>query len=609
MAKKNRTVIQSIKAIFQPKIGTRQSMIFADPRIKADTENIRALPTSAQGKSGTDIQSGQFVDEYLSTLKGRDAIIEFDKMRRQDDGVIRVIRMITNPIKSANWYIESGKTGDKKMDEIADAVTFDVFDDMSKPWSQNLNDIITFLPFGFSLFEPTKKVSTTKKYGTRWNIKDLGFRAQKTITEWDIKDGKIIKVHQEYTGDDPVDVWLDGKRIIVFTNDREGDEFDGISILRAIYGNYLRKQTYLTILYNGMRKNADGIPVVTVPAGRESSKELDTAELFLQSYTDGERPYLIVPEGFEFDIKDAKFDAKKVQDIIDGENVGMIKSILAQFLELGQSGAGGSYSLGTDQSDIFLDTLVQYGNYICDMFNKHIIKPLVIENYGEQEYYPELKVSGIKDKASKEFAEILKFLSDAGLLSQDATLIQWAREFYNLPEADETEILQTLKQKNAPTIVQNPFNPQQPAQAQPQPPADNKDKGTAQPQGADKPNQQDVQDTKDDQAKKGKQMSLAEAIDGLTVYANKVDLQEVNQAFEQFEAQYNTVVRNRLNLMAEKYMADIRNAMKHGKSVKKIDVGMLRDFAEAVGKQIEKMETEGFQQVESELGIINGEGE
>jgi len=259
--------------------------------------------------------------------------------------------------------------------------------------------------------------------------------------------------------------------------------------------------------------------------------------------------------------------------------------------------------------------LVQYGEYICDMFNKNIIKPLVIENYGEQDFYPELKVSGIKDKASKEFADILKLLADAGLLSQDATLIQWAREFYNLPEADETEILETLKQKNAPTIVQNPMNPAQPATAQPiQEPTDGKTppkdtKAPAQPQGADKPNQQDAQDTKDDNAKAGKQMSLAEAINSLSTYAEKVDLVNVDQAFEQFEVQYNTVVRNRVNLMAEKYMADIKNALKHGKSIKKIDVGMLRDFAEAVAKQIEKMETEGFQQVEAELNIINGEGE
>jgi phage gp29-like protein len=574
--------------------GTHETVYLTDKRIQTDDERIVSLPTKAKGADGADIVSGLFNTEYLGKLRGRDGIIELDKMRRSDDGVIRVLRMYINPIKSATWYIESGEAGNKQADEIAEAIQFDLFDDTVKSFSQMLNDILTFIPFGFSMFEPTFKVSESARFGMRWNLKDLGYRAQKTIYEWKIQDGAVVSVHQQFFGNTNVDVWLDGKNLIIFTHDREGDNFEGISLLRAIYGNYLRKQTYLNIMYSGLKKNASGIPVITTPAGRENTKEVDTAESFLVSYTDGEKPYLIVPEGFAFEIKEGKFDADKVQQIIEAENTGMVKSALVQFLELGQSGAGGSFALGTDQSDMFLDTLVGYGNYICEMINKYIIRPLVIMNHGEQAYYPTLKVAGIKDKASRELAEIIQVLNTAGILKPDETLVAWARGFYGLPEVDESTRIQ------APT-------PSVPA---PIPPVPVDDKGKADtgkadaPKATTAPTDKDKADSDDKIPSKGKQMG--EIIRELTEYEQKVNIGEVEATFEQFSAQYDAVVRNRLNLMVEKYMADMANALKYGDDPTKLNVGMVREYAEAVGALIEKMEAEGFKQVEREIGVLRG---
>lgn len=580
--------------IFKKKTkGTKETIRLADKRIQTDDERIIALPTKSQGGDGTDIVSGFFTNEYLGKLQGRDGVIELDKMRRSDDGVIRVLRMYINPIKSAQWYIESGEAGDKEAGEIADAIRFDLFDDTTKPFSQMLNDILTFIPFGFSMFEPTFKVSDTPRFGVRWNLKDLGYRAQKTIYEWKIENGAVISVHQQFWGDQDVDVWIDGKRLIIFTHDREGNNFEGISLLRAIYGNYLRKQAYLNIMYQGLKKNASGIPVITAPAGRETTKEIDTAERFLESYTNGEKPYLIVPEGFGFDIKEGKFEAEKVQSIIDSENTGMIKSALVQFLELGQAGAGGAFSIGTDQSDMFLDTLVGYGNYVCEVVNKYIIKPIVIMNHGEQEYYPELKVAGIKDKASKELAEIIKILNDTGILKPDDTLVAWAREFWGLPEVDEATEIET-PEPPVPAPAGAPVPPAHVPKANGQ--VDAPKAGTA-PTDDDK-------DESDDKNAKGK--SMGEIIRELTEYEKKVELGEIDATFEQFSDQYNAVVRNRLNLMVEKYMVDMANALKHGDDPTKIKVGMVKEYAEAVGLLIEKMESEGFKQVEREIGILKG---
>ncbi len=117
------------------------------------------------------------------------------------------------------------------------------------------------------------------------------------------------------------------------------------------------------------------------------------------------------------------------------------KSILAQFLELGAEGKGGSYALSEDQSSLFLLSLTTIAENIREIVNKQLIKELVDLNFVLQpnETYPQLKYGKIGTVQYKELADTLSTLLSSGALSIDEDLEDHIRSIFDLPKKVEEE--------------------------------------------------------------------------------------------------------------------------------------------------------------------------
>jgi SPP1 gp7 family putative phage head morphogenesis protein len=72
---------------------------------------------------------------------------------------------------------------------------------------------------------------------------------------------------------------------------------------------------------------------------------------------------------------------------------------------------------------------------IAEKLNK-LIEELIILNFGEQKFYPKLTHSRIRDKAGREFAEIIKMGKDAGIIIPDDSLETFYRSMFDLPGKD-----------------------------------------------------------------------------------------------------------------------------------------------------------------------------
>lgn len=117
----------------------------------------------------------------------------------------------------------------------------------------------------------------------------------------------------------------------------------------------------------------------------------------------------------------------------------MVKAFLANFLELGMSGGGGSYALSNDISDFFLSGLDGIADLICEQINLVLIPSLIKMNRGPRAAYPTLSASGISDKAGKELAEIFNLLATAGYVSpSDEPTREVVRQRFGLPKPDQT---------------------------------------------------------------------------------------------------------------------------------------------------------------------------
>lgn len=391
------------------------------------------------GTSGTEVYAGYFSEEYLVKLRGRQGAKIWDEMRRSETQVAMLLNAVMNPIKAANWEFEAADIPNGEMHKAF--MEFNAFEGID--WETYIHEALTMLIFGFSLFEEVHNVVFNHpKFGTFNGLKAMAFRSQKTIERWNVDrcTGDLKSVEQTVSGDLMPDYKIEmlGAFLHVLSLQKEGDNYEGISALRPMYGPYFRKNLYLKIAAIGIEKNAIGTPIGTVPKGNKDPKEEAAFKEVLSNFAANESAYLVKPEGWDVTVVEGKFDAAAVKELILLENTEMINTLVANFLALGMNGGGGAFALGSDLSDFFLAGIQSYANIIAGVWNRRTTPNLIKMNFGEQPAYPKLKASGINDKAGKELAEILASLTSNETIRPDDKLEDFLRKQYKLPKPDVT---------------------------------------------------------------------------------------------------------------------------------------------------------------------------
>ena len=398
------------------------------------------------GSTGTEIFAGYYDEDYLDALKNNERADVFDKMRRSDPQVKMCLSAVKNPIKSATPEIHAA--GDdffyKNDARLIEKV---LFESMATPFSRFLSEALTMIEFGYSMFEvthknfvdnPVRDDEGTIILNSFTGIRNISWRSPKTIEKWNLnhETGDLESVLQLAYGDLSRDVTIPAKYLLLFTLDREGSNYEGISALRPCYGNWFRKNNFNKINAIGIEKFAVPTPIATIPQGKPASTQYTKLITALEKYTTHQSNYLIKPEGFDIDLRTNSYDPSKVEASIENEDKRMVKAFLANFLELGMSGTG-AYALSNDLSDFFLTGLEFIAEEIADQINKNIIPEIVKMNFGPRDKYPTLKFSGISDKAGKELAEILSILSTSQILTPDDTLEKHLRKRLGITEMSD----------------------------------------------------------------------------------------------------------------------------------------------------------------------------
>lgn len=405
------------------------------------TQNGFAILNRARfGSSGTDITGGILNEEYLGILRGTEAADCFDKMRRGDAKIKMCINAVINPIKSASWTVQAA--GDDPVQKMhKDFVEYVLFDALDKRWRAQLHEILSMVTYGYSLFERIHKVVLNHpRWGNHITYKALAYRSQRTIERWELEErtGKLVAVEQWAFGDAQRMVTIPAKFLTLFSLDKEGQNFEGVSMLRPAYGAWRRKQTYLKLEAIGQEKHAIPTPLLRVPEGKANTDEFDNAVDVLQKWIAHQSQYVTMPEDWKIDFISTEFDASKVRVSIEAENKEMVNAFMANFLELGQGGSG-SYALSMDLSDFFLGGIEHIAQLICEVFNDEVIPEIIDLNFGKQEAYPFLSCAGISDKIGSEFGTLLKSLVDSKVVVPDLKLEEDVRQRMGLPEKSDED--------------------------------------------------------------------------------------------------------------------------------------------------------------------------
>lgn len=401
-----------------------------------------SFPKQELGDSGTRMMSGIITEDYNPQLQGIQGVKIFDQMRKSDGTVRAAVLACTLPIRRATWYVKSASE-DPKDKEIADMVKnalFDWIEDMT--FDDVVRQALLMIPFGVMPFEKVYGVKTDG--GKSWvTLKKLAPRLPTSIQQWELSD-KTFGIQQ--IRQDGVLAQIPGSKLLIFVNEREGDNWWGTSMLRAAYKHWYYKDGFYKIDAVAFERQGLGVPKIKMPQGYTVSDEQKATQA-MQNLRANEKAYLLLPPGYDAEFMDmGSSTTRDPEKSINHHNKQILQSVLAQFLELGQTSSGsGSHALSADHSDLFLKGVEAVAGNLASTISKDLIEELVNLNFNDVSKYPTLEYSGISKDDVTGITAAYNTLLGAGAIDKIDADQQYFRSLLGLPEIiqDDLDAIET----------------------------------------------------------------------------------------------------------------------------------------------------------------------
>lgn len=385
-----------------------------------------------EGVTGVSFADGSIqTTEYNRQLTGLRALDIYEQMRRGDATVKASLNAVKLAIKNADFYVDPA-SADQADRDVADFV-YDCLMHVVD-WKQFINEALTYLDFGFSVFEMVFEPRAINGQ-TRLALVKLGFRKQTSITKW-----------QTETKEPGIQQSVDGKtysiplaKLVRFTNEQEGDNFEGVSLLRAAYKHWKIKDRLYKIDAVGHENQSLGILDITIPKGA-NEKDKKAMKTFAMQRRANEVSHIMKPEGWTVEIMDMKAKSlKEIEPSINHHDRQIMKNVLAAFLEMGSSGSSGSRATSEDHSRLFELSIQTVAAYLVDVIQHTVVQTLVDLNFTNRPY-PTLRVEKISDNDIPVISEAVGKLVTAGALHPQAGDENTIRKMLGLPELTQKEL-------------------------------------------------------------------------------------------------------------------------------------------------------------------------
>lgn len=358
----------------------------------------------------------------------------YDRMCDQDAQVTSVLRAVMYPVRRTNWWLKQGDSRPEVARQVAEDLGLDVYGEPSRSarrvrdrfsWSEHLSHALLMLQYGHSVFEQVYRPD-----GDRLRLRKLGWRPPQTLIKFEVApDGGLKWVEQpSIAGGDPVRIPVD--RLVVYSHERRGARWQGRSLLRPAYKNWLLKDRLLRVQTQTIDRNGMGVPVYY---GADGEEDLSKGLSLAKSFRSGESAGAAVPYSAMLKLQGVEGRTPDAEPAIRYHDEQIARAVLAHFLNLGTQ--TGSWALASVQADTFVQSLQMVAQYIADVATQHIVEDLVDANWGPDEPAPSVIFEEIGTRQAAT-AQALKLLTDAGLLHPDEPTEQALRQAHGLPAPD-----------------------------------------------------------------------------------------------------------------------------------------------------------------------------
>lgn len=375
-----------------------------DPRA-----NSSSVPPKGAGTYGNKRTRGQFYEEPLGELYGIQGIDTWDRMRRTDAMVKALLRVVFLPLLSAEWKVELGgidakeaggeaKTPEQlQAEKIRSFVERALFRKADRKFRKMIAESLLYLPYGFMVQYVALKMEKDDDGQPRAFLKDLYMRHPRSIlssaSPWQFVGDRLIGITQTDVYNSMAPVTLAREEVLLLSNDQEGGNYEGISLLRPLYRPYIAKGRLINILFSGLERLAVGIVVAKKGLVGDLSGRQEKLFEAGENVRSGEAATIVLENDEELDTLHGELKAEELQSTIKFQNEEMAKAVGAEFLELGLAGAGGSYALSADKTDLYLIGEEAIGLDLAAGIEQDIVRRLVRLNFGQDalRYCPTLR--------------------------------------------------------------------------------------------------------------------------------------------------------------------------------------------------------------------------
>lgn len=418
-----------------------------------------APPTQARGASGRGHHQGFLqLEELNRDLQGRMGLEVFDKMWRTDPEVRRNVGMVTNPGVAATWEVEpyGGDNATPRDIEAEEFARWILFDHMQPNLIGHLAEAIPLVVrSGFAPFEHV--------WGrAEWKGRDvlvprrLSPRLPRSIFRWvQNADEELEAIVQLIpTGELGGERTIPRSALTYYRIGAEGDNWEGQSMLRAVYKPWFYKDALERLDMLGHEREAIGYPFVYPPFGTSTdSAQLDELDKDIAAMRAGEDARVIMPGphaqdvdkgegGWRVDIEGlgGGEGSRDPQPALQYHKDSIAAAFLAEFMRLGQGqGAVGARATAEEQSNPFEASIEALASVFETEINESLVARAVALNFDDVEGAPKVKMSLADGTSLSELATMAGSLVTAGLLTPDHDLEDYLRQRGDLPPADPEE--------------------------------------------------------------------------------------------------------------------------------------------------------------------------
>lgn len=435
------------------------------------------------GSTGLNRNSGQIFDEKLKNLaQPRQRFNTYREMVDNDPVIGGVRLVISLLIRQTPWVVLPFKESEDDEPLPEDIATADFvtscFADLDRTFDESVQEILSFLDFGYDIHEPVFKIrnghvpdpvlnpkdlesTKVKTWSSKFSDGKVGWarfspRAQETIYKWILNSkGDVLGIIQQ-TPPKFDFTTIPRDRFLHFrTSGGRNNNPEGKSTWRNAYRPWYFKKTIEEIQAVGIERDLAGLPVMYVPESLMKTNGLSSEEQALRSELEqmlrnlrrGDQDGVMLPQRqtstgadklFELTLLSSggrrQFDTGKILEYYD-RRIAMMA--VADFILLGHESVG-SFALADAKTSIFSLATDAWLEIIAEQFNRHAIPQLLRVNNMDETRPPKLSHGDIETINLEELGKYIKDLSGAGMtMFPHLELENHLRDKAGLPELDE----------------------------------------------------------------------------------------------------------------------------------------------------------------------------